>query len=317
MSYKHLSTSAEHASLISSYDTYLFDCDGVLWSGDEVIAGAKEVLQRLRASGKSIIFVTNNATKSRRAYLKRFQSLGIQADVSEIFSSAYASAVYLKHVLKLPEDRKVYVLGMEGIQEELEDVGLKWCGGTTPEDNVFLPTLDFTSLLQPEVIDGKVGAVLCGFDMHMSYIKLAKAYKHITRAGATSGSPQAGESGGACHFILTNDDSTFPAKGGPWPGAGSLSAPLVFSSKRTPTIIGKPHQHMLDCIEAVKPFDKSRALFVGDRLDTDIAFANKGGIKSLLVLTGISTKAEIDADGAEVVPDYLTQSLGDLLAAFQ
>lgn len=52
---------------------------------------------------------------------------------SEIFSSAYASAVYLKHVLKLPEDRKVYVLGMEGIQEELEDVGLKWCGGTVSE----------------------------------------------------------------------------------------------------------------------------------------------------------------------------------------
>lgn len=181
---------------------------------------------------------------------------------------------------------------------------------------MFLPTLDFTSLLQPDVIDGKVGAVLCGFDMHMSYIKLAKAFKHITRPGAASSSPLAGESGGGCHFILTNDDSTFPAKGGPWPGAGSLSAPLVFSSKRQPTIIGKPHRHMLDCIEAVKPFDKSRALFVGDRLDTDIAFANDGGINSLLVLTGISTKEEIDAEDAKIIPNYLTQSLGDLLAAF-
>jgi len=38
--------------------------------------------------------------------------------------------VYLKHVLKLPEDRSVYVVGMEGIQEELDAVGVRWCGGT-------------------------------------------------------------------------------------------------------------------------------------------------------------------------------------------
>jgi 4-nitrophenyl phosphatase len=48
----------------------------------------------------------------------------------DVFSSAYASAVYLKHVLKLPEDRSVYVVGMEGIQEELDAVGVRWCGGT-------------------------------------------------------------------------------------------------------------------------------------------------------------------------------------------
>ena len=104
----------------------------------------------------------------------------------------------------------------------------------------------------------------------------------------------------------------------------------MFASKRKPLIVGKPHQPMLDCIEAVQPFDKSRcvicccsrppalthpsrsALFVGDRLDTDIAFAQHGGIKTLMVLTGISTKAEIDAEGAEIVPDFLMQSIGDL-----
>jgi len=53
--------------------------------------------------------------------------------------------------------------------------------------------------------------------MHLSYIKLAKAHKHLTREGS-EGEVKSGESGGGCHFILTNDDSTFPAKGGPWPG---------------------------------------------------------------------------------------------------
>ncbi|PWN96191.1 2-phosphoglycolate phosphatase [Tilletiopsis washingtonensis] len=311
MPYETLSSASQYEALLDAHDTWLFDCDGVLWSGDEAIAGAVEAVALLRKRGKQVIFVTNNASKSRQALLGKFRKMGIEAETKDVFSSAYASAVYLKHVLKLPEDRSVYVVGMEGIQEELDAVGVRWCGGTSKEDNVFLPPLDFSSLLSPEAIDPKVGAVLCGFDMHLSYIKLAKAFKHITREGA-EGEPKAGEEGGGCYFILTNDDSTFPAKGGPWPGAGSLSSPLVFASKRKPLIVGKPHQPMLDCIEAVQPFDKSRALFVGDRLDTDIAFAQHGGIKTLMVLTGISTKAEIDAEGAEIVPDFLMQSIGDL-----
>lgn len=152
---------------------------------------------------------------------------------------------------------------------------------------------------------------MCGFDMHLSYIKLAKAYKHLTRPGA-EGVVEAGQKGGGCHFILTNDDSTFPARGGPWPGAGSLSAPLLFSTKRKPTIVGKPHQHMLDTILAAKQFDRKKAIFVGDRLDTDIDFASRGGIASLMVLTGISTRAEIEGPDAAVVPNYLVESLGDL-----
>lgn len=227
-------------------------------------------------------------------------------------SSAYAAAAYLKRVLNFPADRKVYVIGMEGIESELEAEGILHCGGTSPDDNKFLPPLDFTTLQDESAIDPSVGAVLCGFDMHMSYIKLAKAYKHLTRPGSATEPVKANTKGGGCHFILTNDDSTFPAKGGPWPGAGSLSAPLLFSTRRTPTIIGKPHQPMLDTILAAKQFDKSKAIFIGDRLDTDIDFANRGGIKSLMVLTGISTKEEIDAQGAEIVPDYLLQSLGDL-----
>lgn len=136
---------------------------------------------------------------------------------SEIFSSSYAAAAYLKDVLKFPLDRKVYVLGMHGIEEELDAVGIQHCGGTDPEDNRFLPTLDFTSLQDEKAIDPAVAAVLCGFDMHINYVKLCKAFKHISRPGAL-GPVKANESGGGCHFILTNDDSTFPAAGGPWPG---------------------------------------------------------------------------------------------------
>lgn len=309
--YTHLQNIADYEDLLSKYDTFLFDCDGVLWSGDETIPGVVSVLQKLRHRGKSVIFVTNNASKSRQTYLKKFAGMDIQASLDEVFSSSYASAVYLKKVLNFPADRKVYVIGMHGIEEELQAENILHCGGTDPEDNKFLPALDFTSLQNDDAIDPKVGAVVCGFDMHMSYIKLAKAFKHLTRPGF-DGPVEAGASGGGCHFILTNDDSTFPAKGGPWPGAGSLSAPLIFSTKRTPTIVGKPHKPMLDCIIATKHFDPKRAIMVGDRLNTDIEFAKAGGIASMLVLTGISKKEEIEGPDAKTVPDYLINSLGDL-----
>lgn len=309
--YKYLQNTADYEDLLSKYDTFLFDCDGVLWSGDETIPGAVSVLRKLRQRGKSVIFVTNNASKSRQTYLKKFAGMNIQASLDEVFSSSYASAVYLKKVLNFPADRKVYVIGMHGIEEELDAENILHCGGTDPDDNKFMPALDFTSLQNEQAIDPKVGAVVCGFDMHMSYIKLAKAFKHLTRPGF-DGPVEAGATGGGCHFILTNDDSTFPAKGGPWPGAGSLSAPLIFSTKRTPAIVGKPHKPMLDCIIATKQFDPKRAIMVGDRLNTDIEFAKAGGIASMLVLTGISKRHEIEGPDAKTVPDYLIDSLGDL-----
>lgn len=227
-------------------------------------------------------------------------------------SSSFAAAVYLKKVLNFPDDRKVYVIGMNGIEEELDAVQIQHCGGTNPEDNQFLPAMDFTSLRNEQSLDPKVGAVVCGFDMHLNYTKLCKAFKHITREGA-EGPVEAGGKGGGCHFILTNDDSTFPAGGGPWPGAGALSAPLLFASQRKPTIVGKPNTPMLDTIKSLFHIDEKRTIFIGDRLNTDIAFANHGNIDSLLVLTGIST--EKDCEKEDIWPSFVMQSIGDIVQA--
>jgi 4-nitrophenyl phosphatase len=59
-----------------------------------------------------------------------------------------------------------------------------------------------------------------------------------------------------------------------------------------------------------KHFDKSKAIFVGDRLNTDIQFGINGGIATMLVLSGISTRTEIDAADASIIPTYCVDSLG-------
>ena len=59
-----------------------------------------------------------------------FDKMGIKAEQSEMFGSAYASAVYLSKVLKMPEDKKVYVIGQEGLEEELVSFVVKYIGGS-------------------------------------------------------------------------------------------------------------------------------------------------------------------------------------------
>ena len=69
---------------------FIFDCDGVIWRGDSVLDGVPETLAALRALGKKLVFVTNNSTKSRAGYLKKFTGLGLDVRAEEIYSSSYA-----------------------------------------------------------------------------------------------------------------------------------------------------------------------------------------------------------------------------------
>lgn len=291
-----LSTPGEYADLLDKFDTFMFDCDGVLWSGDHLIGGVIEALHLLRSKGKKILFVTNNATKSRKSYKKKFDGFGIEAHVEEIFGSAYAAAVYISTVVKLPKDKKVYVVGMSGVEEELQNEGVQFIGGTDPADTTFEPfdLKDFNP-------DPDVSVVLCGLDTNINYTKLSKAFRYLHT------NPE-------CLFIATNEDSTFPSSGGILPGAGSISAPLRYALGRDPVCTGKPSQSMLDCIQAKVHFDPKRTIMIGDRLNTDILFGKAGGLSTLLVLTGVTSKAEVLGPGATpiAVPDYVTQSIGDL-----
>ncbi|GAA5856043.1 hypothetical protein JCM3766R1_002924, partial [Sporobolomyces carnicolor] len=212
----------------------------------------------------------------------------------EIFTSAYAAAAYLKNVLKFPDDKKAYVIGEKGLEEELDAVGIKHSGGTDPEDNVFVDLMDFSSITQ----DSEVGAVVCGLDMHFNYKKIAKAHRYLR------------ENEG-CLFIATNLDSTFPTHGSVYPGAGSTIAPLRCCVGRDPLVIGKPENAMLESIVTSFGLDKSKTIMVGDRLDTDIQFGNRGGIDTLMVLTGVNQRADFEKEGAVAVPTFVVEGLGD------
>ncbi|CAH1761863.1 14634_t:CDS:2 [Entrophospora sp. SA101] len=289
-----LSDIPAYKEFIEKYETFLLDCDGVIWQTNKVFPGVVETLSYLRKNGKQILFVTNNAMKSRAQYLEKFKKLNIEAYEDEIFGSSYVAAYYIKNVLNFPKDKKVYVFGESGMVDELNTQGIRYCGGED-DVNAILKDMDMSNI-KP---DPEVGAVLCGFDSKINYVKLAKAFTNLHN------NPN-------CYFILTNDDPTYPTNGGIFPGAGSLSAPLIKALDRQPDYIcGKPNKPMLDCIMKKYDLNVEKTCMIGDRLNTDIQFGINGGFATLLVLTGISKESDILSEGAKIIPDYYMESFGD------
>ncbi|EAL65021.1 hypothetical protein DDB_G0284737 [Dictyostelium discoideum AX4] len=282
-------------SFIDSIDTFIFDCDGVLWIADTIVPGAIETLNYLRQTlGKKILFVTNNSTKTRQQFLEKIKSFNIEAFIDEVYGSSYGAAIYLNQINFPKETKKVFIIGEHGLEKELNDQNFK----TIKEINKLKDGLDS---VQNTAIDKDVGAVIVGMDTQLTFQKATYAHMCIKEIEG-------------CLFIATNPDTSYPVKNEKTlPGAGSIVAMIQTSTGVKPITIGKPETLLLDVILKKDNLNPERTLFVGDRLDTDIAFAVNGGIRSLLVLTGISKLNEINNIDSKINPNYYTNTIADLL----
>ncbi|KAF2288780.1 hypothetical protein GH714_013146 [Hevea brasiliensis] len=277
-------------SLFDSVEAFLFDCDGVIWKGDKLIDGVSQTLEMLRSKGKKLVFVTNNSTKSRRQYAKKFNSLGISVREDEIFSSSFAAAMYLK-VNNFPREK-----GGEGILEELQLAGYTGLGG--PEDGEKRAEWKSNSLFEH---DKSVGAVVVGLDPHINYYKLQYGTLCIR------------ENPG-CLFIATNRDAVGHMTDlQEWPGAGCMVAAMCGSTEREPIVVGKPSTFMMDFLLQKFQVSTSKMCMVGDRLDTDILFGKNAGCKTLLVLSGVTNQSTLEDPSSTIQPDYYTSNISDCL----
>lgn len=302
----HLKDPDHFKTLLDSYDCFCFDLDGVLWSGprgDDLTPNIVPAIELLRSQNKKLAFITNNATKSRHQYLTKFHSLGFESvRLEEIYTCGSASATYLRDVI-LPSmeegQRGVYVIGQEGLEMELREAGVDWEGGTDPEDDVLLPHQDFSSI----VPNPSIGVVLFSFQMHLNYKQLAKAYNYL---GTNK----------YCQLVLTNDDQTVLIPDGVCPGEGAMAAILYNARKDLkPIIVGKPYQPLLDVVHKALNFDLKRTIMIGDRLETDVLFGKRGGISTLLVLSGASIIEDLDDLPEAEAPDFVALSVGEFLKA--
>ncbi|XP_060135417.1 SH3 domain-binding protein 1 [Zootoca vivipara] len=288
----------------------LFDCDGVLWTGERAVPGAPELLERLSRNGKDAFFVSNNSRRSVSELERRFSRLGFRGVRAEqIFSSALCSALYLRQRLlgaegdsgDSPPAGCVFVLGGEGLRGELRDAGLRLAGegrGGGGDDEEEDPAGQ-ESL--------PVRAVVVGYDDQFTFAKLTEACAYLR-------DPQ-------CLLVATDPDPWHPLSSGQrTPGTGSLTAAVETASGRKAMVIGKPNTYMFECIVERFGVDPSRMLMVGDRLETDILFGKNCGLETVLTLTGVSNLEEAQAYMAsdspaarDLVPHYYVDSIADLI----
>lgn len=285
------------SQLLDNVDVFIFDCDGVIWRGDSVIDGIPATLEKLRALGKKVFFVTNNSTKSRKGYKKKFESLKLDVEPEEIFSSSFAAAAYLDQTKFKESGKKVYVVGEVGICEELDLIGVPWSGG--PNDEGKVATMGPGDKVEH---DSNVGAVVVGFDRHVNYYKIQYAQLCIN------------ENPG-CEFIATNLDAvTHLTDAQEWAGNGSMVGAIKGCTGKEPIVVGKPSPLMIDYLCDKLGLEKDRICMVGDRLDTDVLFGTDNGLKTCLVLSGVTTEEKLLSEENKITPDYYADSIVDFFS---
>jgi phosphoglycolate/pyridoxal phosphate phosphatase family enzyme len=266
-----------------------------------LIPGIPETLRRLRAAGKRLFFVTNNSTKSRAGYKQKFDDLGLSdVPAAEIFSSSFAAAAYLEQIkfnsseeVSTVGKKKVYVIGEIGICQELDLIGVPYLGG--PADAGKLPDMSPGGKME---VDESVGAVIVGFDRTLNYYKIQYAQLCINELGAT--------------FIATNLDAvTHLTDAQEWAGNGSMVGAIKGCTGKEPIVVGKPSPLMIDYMESKFGFDRSKICMVGDRLDTDVLFGTDNGLKSVLVLSGVTTEEKLLSKENTITPDFYAESIND------
>jgi len=250
----------------------LVDLDGVVYRGAVPVPGVAAVLMARANAGDDVVYVTNNSMHYRADYVTRLTDLGAPVAPDRIVSAPRATALYLQE--RHPEVKRVLAVGASGLDRELRDVGLEVVNAGFVAERMAKEGIDGVAAA------GTPQAVVAGVDPQMTYLRLAAAADCI-RAGA--------------RFIATNRDPTYPIERGLRPGAGSIVAAIEVASGVPPVTIGKPEPLLMEEAAHTVGRDPKEAIVIGDGIVTDLAAANAVGARTILMLTGVTTGAALEA----------------------
>lgn len=234
-----------------SFASALIDLDGTVYRGDELLPGAAEGIRALRDAGVRVLFVSNNPTRTRSAYVRKLTDLGIDATVKDVVTSAWVTAAFL--AAEHPE-RRALVVGEAALREELRAAGV-------PMTN------------EPSAAD----VVIASMDRTFDYEALSAA--HAALDGET------------LFIATNSDRTCPVAGGEIPDAAGMIGAIEGVTGRSLDAVVGKPSTVTVDAamgrLGGVAPAD---CLLVGDRLETDIRMGLDAGMTTALVLTGVTDR---------------------------
>lgn len=259
---------------VQHLQTLLLDGDGVLWRGNQPLPGLDRFFEALRARGMTWALLTNNNTRTVNEYLSKLAGFGIEADAGQIFSSSTVTADYLRK--RYGAGAPIHAVGMNGVIDTLLDARFAVTHGE-------------------EMPGHQVVAVVAGLDRNLTYNKVKVATRLIL-SGA--------------EFVATNTDRTFPEPDGLSPATGMVIGALQGTTGVTPTVIGKPERAIFEAALDVLGADITTTAMVGDRLETDILGAQRLGLTTIGVLSGVSTAQQMAE--SSIQSDYVFESIAEL-----
>lgn len=261
---------------LDGVDAVLADLDGVVYAGPGALPYAVDSLNRAGET-RRLGYITNNASRRDETVAAHLRELGLAATrADDVVTSPQAAMRLLRE--RVPAGATVLVIGGDGLVYELEKAG-------------FVPTRS---------ADDTPAAVVQGFAPDVGWVHLAEAAYALATPEDEGGIP----------WIATNTDWTIPQARGIAPGNGTLVSAVHTAVGRLAVVAGKPERPIFD--EAVARFGAQHPLFIGDRLDTDIAGAQAAGIDSVLVLTGIDRPKHVLAAPASSHPTFIVGDLREL-----
>jgi HAD superfamily hydrolase (TIGR01457 family) len=253
------------------YSTYLIDLDGVIYRGNELLPGAREFISWLETNHKKYLFLTNNSFATATQIRAKLERLAISTDSAHLLTAGQAAVQNIAR--RLPQGI-VYVVGEQSLIDLVESNGLKAASIDAQEAD----------------------AVLVGLDRDFDYAVMTCAMNAV-RSGAL--------------FVTINRDPVLPIAGGFIPGCGALAAAIEVASGVTPEVVGKPEPMLLK--EAMHMLDSqpSETVMIGDGLQVDILAGQNAGTRTLLVLSGSSSREDLEK--STIKPDHVYENLADLM----
>jgi len=262
---------------LEGVDVVFADLDGVVYAGSRALPHAVDSLTRAAADGRRLGYITNNASRTDADVAAQLRDLGLEQTAPEDIVTSPQAAVRLLRT-KVEPPATILVIGGEGLTTEVARAGY----------------------IVTDSADAAPAAVLQGFSPDISWTQLAEAAYALKDPEEDGGIP----------WIATNTDWTLPQARGIAPGNGTLVSAVHTAVGRLATVAGKPEPAIFH--EAVARFGADRPLFLGDRLDTDIAGAQAAGIPSALVLTGVDRPKHVLAAPSTSRPTYILEDLRQL-----
>jgi HAD superfamily hydrolase (TIGR01450 family) len=258
------------------YEGYVFDLDGTIYLGDELLPGAERLVLKLRELEKRVIFLSNNPTKDPKMYAEKLGKLGLETPESEIVNTVVTMTQWL---LQNHPDATVFPISEEPLKRALEGAGIRMS-----ED--------------PEEID----IVIASYDRGFEYRKLQIAFDAIWFYGRAM-------------LVTTNPDRYCPFPGGRGePDAAAIVGAIeACTGAECQVNVGKPDPIMLETIMGLIGLDAEECVMTGDRLYTEIRMAKDAGMPSAVVLTGETTAEELEAESEENLPDYTLERIDQLV----